>query len=605
MCRERVRKEFGIEFIKPCDKCRCCSQLGGMRDQRHRRRPQDSQLVLEVAAGKNGSVAIAVIDNGGEKKQPLTALYLMPTKGDEWSSLAIPQTPEISGNKPSGVTHSALMIDPKDTSAVYWAGWEVEGSPTNPTTVAAFRIQGNTITSLTCPLSCSEPVGTVHADPRDFAIDAQGNLLLVGDGGVYKRTNPQGVGVWSGLNSTLVVHEPYQVGYGANARRLVVDAQDTGVAVQCVPSPETPNCTPGTSIYSSLQGADGHAAVVSDRTFPDQSVYYTSSQTLSDFARLVDVDGNSPAGTTPLPGGVPIRCNGDKDCSFETGIPEDGAADVTVALNAINPDLIALTSGLGVYVTRDTAAIDATSVDLTLTDLGYGKIFAPTEASFRAIAYGASDNPFVLLAGGEGPHHLYRSTFANPGDAATVPLTEILTYDGDVPTSIVFGPFSETFYVADSNNLYSTQDDGTNFAIEDLAGSGITNPTSVEFINNNGVQVLLVGGLKSTAESQSPIAWADSDANGFLSDFRPFGQGMPNVLAYDMSYNQIADVLALGGVGRGVWTLFDVTSYFPQATSLQFGLAGNHSKPSAQYFRRRRPPKKQTRKVAKKAAKGD
>lgn len=77
---------------------------------------------------------------------------------------------------------------------------------------------------------------------------------------------------------------------------------------------------------------------------------------------------------------------------------------------------------------------------------------------------------------------------------------------------------------------------------------------------------------------------ANSDANGFLSDFHPFGHGMPNVLAYDMSYNPIADVLAVGGVGRGVWTLFDVTSYFSQATSLQFGLAGNDSKPSAQYL---------------------
>jgi len=552
--------------------------------------PAEEQHILKLAAGKNGSIAVAVIENSGSKREPLEALYL--SQGGEFSALRVPipgpQSPpgtsqaEISDERPSGILHSALAIDPNDTSIVYWAGWEQPGPPT---TVGVFRIQGDQLTVLTCAPTnrqeppCSGSTGTAHADPRGFAFDADGNLLMVGDGGVYKRTNPQGNGngrgAWFGFN-TLTVHEPYQVGYGANARRLVVDAQDTGVGVQIAPA--------GTP-YRSVQGADGHAAVVSDGTFANQSVYYTSSQTFSDFARLIlDVDGNSPTGTTPLPGGVPITCNGGRDCSFATGIAGDESAEVTVALNAIQPKLIALTSGLNVYVAEDGAAIDATSVDLNLTDLGYGKAPRPPKASFRALAYGASDNPFELLAGGQGPHGLYRSTFAKPGDPATVPLTQILTYDGKEPTSLAFGPFSEAFYVADSNNLHSTQDDGANFTLEDLTGSGITNPTSVEFINNNGVQALLVGGLKSTAAAPSPVAVADSDAIGFLSDFRPFGQGMPNVLAYDISYNPIADVLAVGGVGRGVWTLFDVTSYFPQATSLQFGLAGNDSIPSAQFL---------------------
>ena len=44
-----------------------------------------------------------------------------------------------------------------------------------------------------------------------------------------------------------------------------------------------------------------------------------------------------------------------------------------------------------------------------------------------------------------------------------------------------------------------------------------------------------------------------------------------------MSYNPTVDVLAVGTFGRGVFTLYDVTSYFPQATVLQFGLADNDS----------------------------
>ena len=44
------------------------------------------------------------------------------------------------------------------------------------------------------------------------------------------------------------------------------------------------------------------------------------------------------------------------------------------------------------------------------------------------------------------------------------------------------------------------------------------------------------------------------------------------------------DVLAVGTFGRGVAALYDVTSYFKQATVLQFGLANNDSQPDASYL---------------------
>ena len=46
-----------------------------------------------------------------------------------------------------------------------------------------------------------------------------------------------------------------------------------------------------------------------------------------------------------------------------------------------------------------------------------------------------------------------------------------------------------------------------------------------------------------------------------------------------MAYNPTVDVLAvLSGIGVGAYLLlYDVTSYFPQVTVLQFGLANNQS----------------------------
>ena len=562
---------------------------------------KEVQPVLKLAAGNNGSLAIAVIQSEGVKMAPLGALYLREEQDGQFSSLPVPlggpQTPdgkeqaEISDANPSGVIHSALAIDPHDTSIVYWVGWEQPGAPT---TTGAYRIRDGIYEALTCSPPnritppCSGSIGSPHADPRALAFDADGNLLLVGDGGVYMRTNPLSAGEWHGFN-TLSVREPFQVGYGAYARRLVVDAQDTGVGVQN---------TPGSTLYQSLQGADGHAAVVADRKTVDkkgktfnESWYYTSTQTLNSFNRLIfDEKGKTPTkNTRPERGGVPIKCNGGQSCSKETGIHADESAEVSIMLNAIHPNYIALTSGQDVYVAEDTFDRKATNVDLKLTPLG---IPATSTNRFRALAYGAHGQDFALLAGGY--NRLFYTNDARPG--TTQKLEAQLNYEGSTPSSISFGSSYETFYVADGEYLHigqvSKDTNDTTFSKANLSSSHIERPTSVEFLNNNGVEALLVGGLKRTlwkdgkiiVDGTSPIVVATSDDSGELGSFSPFGSGIPNVLVYDMSYNQIADVLAVGGVGRGVWTLFDVTSYFEQATTLQFGLADNDSQPSEHFL---------------------
>ncbi len=83
------------------------------------------------------------------------------------------------------------------------------------------------------------------------------------------------------------------------------------------------------------------------------------------------------------------------------------------------------------------------------------------------------------------------------------------------------------------------------------------------------------------ASTQSPIAVADSNAQGTLSGWRAFGQGLPNTLIEELAYNPTVDVLTAGLIGRGAWVLYDATSLFAQATVLKFGLANNDSTPDA------------------------
>jgi UDP:flavonoid glycosyltransferase YjiC (YdhE family) len=119
---------------------------------------------------------------------------------------------------------------------------------------------------------------------------------------------------------------------------------------------------------------------------------------------------------------------------------------------------------------------------------------------------------------------------------------------GQAPTGIAFDQLSQDrFYVADSVTLWGTQDQGNTIDAISLP-QNLIRPTSVEFINNNGVEALLVGGLSQTANAQSPIAYADRN-NGVLTDLVPFGSGLPNVQVSRMSYNPLADVLAVGTLG--------------------------------------------------------
>jgi hypothetical protein len=167
------------------------------------------------------------------------------------------------------------------------------------------------------------------------------------------------------------------------------------------------------------------------------------------------------------------------------------------------------------------------------------------------------------------------------------PLVAVPAYaaaQGGQPTGIVLDPRSQLrYFVADNTRLFGTTDQGATFTnlTDNLRPLSIIRPTALEFISSNGVDALVVGGLNNVANAQSTIAVADSDDGGFLSKWRPFGTGLPNSQVSALFYNPTVDVLAVGTFGRGVWTLYDVTSYFPQATVLKFGLADNDSQPDA------------------------
>jgi autotransporter-associated beta strand protein len=526
-----------------------------------------TQTAIRLSAGAGGVIAAGLIDLSGANKGDAVQVFLSNNSGTTWNAFGGVLPTLNNGNQAS--PNFAIAVDPNNSNIVFVTGDRIAG---NPFTVTAFRLDftGNTATSLTDGQTGNG--STAHADSRALAFDASGRLIMTSDGGIYARTSPDtSTGVWQQLNNTgLAVFAPYNVAYDANAKRLAAAAQDNGVTIQSARN---------NPIYNAVEGADGINININDRTLAGQSAYYSNTQQLFNFIRIVrDANGNnvSPNGATFWGNGIPVTCNGGSCPANVSG----SWFNSPVILNKIDPTRIAI-GGDTAYVTQDTLtganAPTATSIDLTLTNVGTTGLGT---SAITKIAYGTRDNPNVLAVGAT--TGLFVSTTAGVGSLN--PIAGV--YTGQAPTGLVFDLRSQNrFYVADNNNLFGTQNQGA--TIQTLTANlptGFIRPTGLDFINNNGVDALVVGGLNSVANAQSPIVVADSDGSGNLSNWRFFGQGLPNTQVGALAYNPTVDVLAVGTFGRGLWSLYDVTSYFPQATVLQFGLADNDSMPDASFL---------------------
>jgi hypothetical protein len=524
------------------------------------------QTSITLAAGPNGSVAVA-ISNLSTATPKLSGVFLSGNEGGTWNQLTAAPNVVAGGQTPVNLH---IAIDPTNANIVYLTGDAHEtcggSSATSVCSVQAFRLNYNpsnnssTATSLTSEGTFAQnflDANTVHADSRAIAFDSSGNLILSSDGGIYLRNNPQGNGAWQGLNGNLSVFEPYAVAFDANSKRLAVAAQDNGVSLQSAP---------GSTLFNAVNLGDGTNVAINDRTLSGLSAFYNSYYNLGQLSRMIiNAQGQvvSPfPDPTGNPGGVPVTCDGGQDCATVTHA--GGNFSAPFVLNRIDPTLIAMGGTTDVFIGRDSLTgsngVNASSVDLTLTNLG-------TTPGPSAIAYGTANNINAIAVGAAtggpnagGPGQVWFSTTNTAGS-----LTQLTNYAGDTPNAIVFDTRSQSrLFVADSINLYYTKNaDGaaTFGSLTSNLPAGFVRPTALEFIANNGVNALLVGGLNTPlsctpglnactiSSAQSPITVADSDVSGNLSGWRAFGQGLPNALVYQLVYNATVDVLRAAARG--------------------------------------------------------
>ena len=547
-----------------------------------------SGTYAHLASGPGGAVAVAMFNDANV----MIGLKISKNYGVDWYLLNVPQV----NNGSQASVNLAIAIDPKNTNIVYLAGDSAGGSDVS---LAAYRVvfDPNTNSSTYSPLSYISISGVtntaVHADARSFAFLPNGTMVMAQDAGIYLRPNPQGDGTWTALNtSTLSVREAYALAFDAVSKRLVVAAQDTGTARQVAP---------GGAAYASVDdgGGDGFNSVINDKTHAREgiSVLYESSQNIGAGSLMRWTYGTAGNTSTSTAFQFGKGLSGSQYLPFLASDYTDNTGSGTlnalpmaskVILNRIDPTMLAFGTNY-VYVARDVNAQAQYLAEFVNVSTQDNK---PIPGGVTALVYGTRDNVHALLAGGT--DSLYISTTAESNSLYPLPSYAALTGVA-TPTGIVFDARTQNrFYVADASNLWASNDRGSSFS--SLTGNftslGITRPTSVEFISSNGVQALLTGGVMNSDAAQSPIVLADSDTNGNLTGWRSFGLGLPNAIVNLMSYNDTADVLAISSFGRGVWVLYDVTSYFPQALVLRYGLADNDSAPAVSLLTGARPLEK-------------
>jgi len=555
--------------------------------------PLDTALAAGGSAVNNIEIAVspvtgrlyaAVLRNGqvsfiGYTDNPMDA---SPT----WVAMDLPLTQESNGDteglnpreKPGsqGGIHFSIRADPTSANIIYvggdrqdlpfpnfigavdYSGRLFRGDTTIAPTGGVPSPQWDHLTHsdsiVAIPGGGAANSSSPHADSREMVFDANGNLVEVDDGGIYRRTSPAAnTGDWFSINGDIQTTEMHDVAYDTNSNVILSGNQDTGTTFQSVPDNAT---------WFSKSTADGGDVAVDTITLvgSNQSIRYSSFQNLGGFRRSTWDASNSQVGFDTFPDLTLSGPGENLSTQFVT----------PVELNAVDPTRIIIGGSNGPYESTDQGE---TIVDLN----GPGVTDGVNGFSGDLIAYGGFQsgipNEDVLYVG-SGSDVLIRT--ASGGS-----LTASGTYPGTgFVRDIVLDPSDwAKAFVIDSSNVFMTVDAGATWSniTGDLVTEGLTDFRALEYAEGAD-DCLFVAGLGGV--------FATFESDGF-TDYAKFGSDLANAPVYDLDYDPADDVLVAGTMGRGAWKIANIKGCSPdgfepdgtsgQASLLSPGVTQNHN----------------------------
>jgi len=509
---------------------------------------------VEIAVGRHNNVYAAIINNF-----VLAAIFRSGDGGATWTQMDMPVT--IEDGTPIGIHpggqgdfHLSLVADPTDANIVYIGGDrqpsfnEADDFATRaifPNSIGstgfwgrlfrgdASKPTGSQWAHITHSNTLGAPGGGTahgsapHVDSREMAFDAAGNLLEGDDGGIYKRTLPRsGNGDWFSLNGNLQVTEVHDVEYDRNTHTLFAGNHDNDAALQN---------TPGSLDWGVLLYGDGGDVNVDVTSTPGRSVRYTSVNFLRNFNRSTwDSAGNLLA----------VR--------FLTPVVLDGGAALVrqfytpVRNSAGDPESLVIGGRNGVYESLDRGnTIRAIGPGIRINSIGY-----------ESLAYGAPANPSALYVGGSDAvsaaagKKVWVRTGPHPA-----PLVRSLSYPGTrAIRAIAIDPHNgDHAFVVDSGAIYQTTNAGVTWSdvTGDLNGFEPSILRSIVFVSTPNGDAIAVG-------TNRGVYLATAQAG--YDDWNLLGNVLPTSPVLDLRYDAQVDQLTAGLLGRGVFTLNNVSA---------------------------------------------
>ncbi len=454
-----------------------------------------------------------------------------------------------------GSIHFSIVADPSNNNVVYIGG-DRQDFPF-PNFIGAVNFSGNlwrgdasqaftgaALSPQWKHLTHSNSVGAIvgggtasasspHADSREMAIDASGNLIEGDDGGVFRRTSPgNNSGNWFSINSNLQATEMHDVAYDSLSNVIFGGNQDNANAFQTAP-----DSLVWDTVFTSGDGGDVAVDTVT-LAGSGQSIRYTSAQLLQGFARstwdsannLISIVGPS---LTLVGGGNPIVVGGSGNVDFKTPIE----------LNAVVPARMIIGGASSVYESLDMGD--------TVREISPGI----GVNGFRSdpIAYGHAGNVDVLYVGSGSSIHVRTAAFPAP--------LALTAFAGGFVRDVVLDAGDwRTLYVVDGDEAcWVTTDAGTSWIniTGDLTGVGEL--VSIDFMDNT---TMVTG-------TSSDFLVVGADLGVFVMDplvpgvWSELGTNLPNAPVYDLDYDGTDDVLVASTMGRGAWTARGVVSCPP------------------------------------------
>jgi hypothetical protein len=491
---------------------------------------------LKIAVGMTNNVYVAVDVSG-----VLAGVFRSRNGGTSWTPMDLPNTDDggIHPGKQGG-TDLSISADPRNVNVVYIGGDRqpakfVDGAesdpPKWPNSIGAWNYSGRLFRG-----DASKPIGgqwvhlthskqlgaagggtasssAPHGDSRAMSFAANGTLIEVDDGGIYRRTSPQtNEGDWFSMNGNMQDTEFHSVAWDANAHVVVGGAQDTGTPAQ-YPRSTTP--------WQSISTSDGGVVAVDTSSSPGYSVRYSSAYSLLGFRRQL-CDSKNVIQAEDYP---------------QLKAPDNGSVlkpqfYTPIKLNSVAPTRLIIGAANSVYESPDQGD--------TISEIGPGIVVNDTGAN--AIAYGAKGNPDILYVGSGA------LLFVRNG-ASPTPLVVSPTYAGGYVVGIAIDPNdSKSAFVVSTHGVFQTTDAGINQWTDITGNLPALHPgvlRSIAYNPGDPNKALVVGADIGVFVALGPQ----------FSNWSRLSSGLPNAPVYHIEYSTADNIYLAGTLGRGAWTL--------------------------------------------------